>query len=52
MTRRWAQQTRYTLWPNTASIMKGLVLEYLKRNNQGSRQKNFHEGAIEKKNDQ
>jgi len=30
--------------------MKGLVLEYLTRNNQGCRQKNFQEGAIENKN--
>jgi len=29
--------------------MKGLVLDYLTRNNQGRRQKNFQEGAIEKK---
>jgi len=29
--------------------MKDLVLEYLTRNNQGSRQKNFQEGAIDKK---
>jgi len=49
MTRRWAQQTRYTLRRNMASIMKGLVLEYLTRNNQGRRQKIFQEGAIEKK---
>jgi len=35
---------------STASIMKGLILEYLTRNNQGRRQKNFQEGAIEKKN--
>jgi len=29
--------------------MKGLVLEYLTRNNQGRRQKNFQEGAIKRK---
>jgi len=29
--------------------MKGLVLEYLTRNNQGRPQKNFQEEAIEKK---
>jgi len=29
--------------------MKGLVLEYLTHNNQRYRQKNFQEGAIEKK---
>jgi len=29
--------------------MKGLILEYLTRNNQGRWQKNFQEGAIEKK---
>jgi len=29
--------------------MNGLVLKYLTRNNQGRRQKNFQEGAIEKK---
>jgi len=34
---------------NTASIIKGLVLEYLTHNNQGRRQKNFQEGAIGKK---
>jgi len=28
--------------------MKGLVLEYLTRNNQRRRQKHFQEGAIEK----
>jgi len=49
LARRWAQQTRYTLWRNTANIMKGLVLEYLTRNNQGHRQKNFQEEAIRKK---
>jgi len=49
MTRRWAQQIRHTLCRNTASIMKGLVLEYLTRNNQQRRQKNIQEGAIEKK---
>jgi len=31
------------------SIIKGLVLEYLTRNNQGRRQKNFQKRAIEKK---
>jgi len=36
-------------WHNTASIIKGLVLEYLARNNQGRRQKNFQVEAIEKK---
>jgi len=51
MTRRWAQQTRYALWRNTAFIIKGLVLEYLTRNNQGRRQKNFQEEAIDKKRD-
>jgi len=29
--------------------MKGLVLEYLTRNNQGREQKNFQEETIEKK---
>jgi len=32
-----------------ASIIKGLVLEYLTSNNQGRRQKNFQERAIETK---
>jgi len=36
------------VWRNTASIIKGLVLEYLTRNNQGRRRKNFQEEAIEK----
>jgi len=49
MTQRWAQRTRYTLWRNTANVIKGLVLEYLTCNNQGRRQKNFQEAAIEKK---
>jgi len=49
MTRKWAQQTRYTLRRNTASMMKGLFSEYLTRNNQGRRQKNFQEEAIGKK---
>jgi len=47
MTRKYSQQTRYTLWRYTASI--GLVVEYLTRNNQGCRQKNFQERAIGKK---
>jgi len=46
--RRWTQQTRYTLLHNTASL-KGLALEYLTRNNQGHRQKNFQERAVKKK---
>jgi len=29
--------------------MKGLVLKYLTRNNQGRQQKNFQEGAVGKK---
>jgi len=50
MTRRWAQQIRYTLRRNLASIIKGLNLEYLTRNNQVRWQKNFQEGEMEKQN--
>jgi len=49
ITWRWVQQARYTLRRNTASTMKGLVLEYLTCNNQGRLQKIFQEGAVEKK---
>jgi len=49
MTWRLAQQTRYTLRRNTANMMKGLILVYLTRNNQGHRKKYFQERAKEKK---